>query len=64
MWLEWNIGHSNQVSWFHELGVGVALGPLVSEQAANPDESGTTSRRIGNASHDAGMLAQVCWRQR
>src|SRR5690348_6038477 len=30
------------------------------EQAGNPTEPGTTSRWIGNASHDMGIPAQVC----
>src|SRR5690242_3183279 len=33
------------------------------EQAGNPDESGTSSQPIGNASHDMGTPAQVCSRQ-
>jgi hypothetical protein len=35
----------------------------VAEQAGNPDGAGTTSRHIGNLSHDTGTPAQVCSRQ-
>jgi len=43
-------------------GSRFTLLPLT-EQAGNPDGSGTPSRRIGNPSHDMGTLAQVCSRQ-
>jgi hypothetical protein len=36
---------------------------LRAEQAANPDESGTSSQPIGKRSHDTGTPAQVCSRQ-
>ena len=32
----------------------------LTEQAGNPDGAGTTSRHIGNPSHDTGTPAQVC----
>jgi hypothetical protein len=42
-------------------GPGTRFTPLhLTEQAGNPDGSGTTSRRIGNPSHDTGTAAQVC----
>src|SRR5437868_5731545 len=54
---------STNVDAHEHLFLMMAFYVYYAEQAANPNSSGTTSRHIGNPSHDTGTPAQVCSRQ-